>query len=261
MNTDDKLLHGRTALVTGASKGIGRGIAEHLASLGVSLVVSSRDEAGITATAHEIAARHGVTVVPAAADVADPAAASSLVAKAIESFGSLDILINNSGGPPSGRFLDLDDDAWQSAFNLLLLGVVRLIRAAYPYLRDSGHGRIITVASTSVKQPIEGLILSNALRSGVVGLSKTLASEFGPDGVTVNVVAPGNILTDRLRERSAASGVPIEDALRAAEKNIPLGRIGMPDDMGALVAFLCTDAAAYITGTLIPVDGGLTRGV
>ncbi len=261
MNADDKPLHGRVALVTGASKGIGRGIAEHLAASGASLVVSSRDDAALTTTAHEIAARHGVTVVPVAADVADLATAALLIDKAIASFGSLDILVNNSGGPPSGRFLDLGDAAWRNAFDLLLLGVVRLIREAYPHLRDSGRGRIVTVASTSVKQPIEGLILSNALRSAVVGLSKTLAAEFGVDGITVNVVAPGNILTDRLRERAVVSGVPLAEALHAAEKNIPLGRIGDPNDLGALVAFLCTDAAAYITGTLIPVDGGLTRGV
>jgi len=261
MNTNDRPLQGRVALVTGASKGIGRAIAAHLAACGASLVVSSRDEDVVATAAREIAAHHGVTVVPVAADVADPATAALLVDKAVASFGSLDILVNNSGGPPSGRFLDLDDAAWQNAFDLLLLGVVRLIREAYPHLRDSGRGRIITVASTSVKQPIEGLILSNALRAGVVGLSKTLAAEFGADGVTVNVVAPGNILTDRLRERVVVSGLPLDEALRAAEKNIPLGRIGAPDDLGALVAFLCSDAAAYITGTLIPVDGGLTRGV
>jgi len=256
----DDSLRGRVAVVNGASKGIGRGIAEALASAGVSLVISARNSAALEATARDIAAAHGVEVAPVAADVARADAAERLVAAAVGRFGRLDILVNNSGGPPQGTFADLDDAAWQAAFELLLLGVVRGVRAALPHLRASGHGRIVTVASTSVRQPIPGLLLSNSLRMAVVGLSKTLADELAPDAVTVNTVLPGRILTDRLRERAAFEGASVDDVARTAARDVPLGRVGLPSDLGGLVAFLCSDAAAYITGTTIPVDGGLLRG-
>lgn len=258
-------LRGRVALVNAASKGIGRGIAEALAAEGVGLVLSARDGALLERTAGEIAAAHGVDVVPLVADVATPDAAERLVGAAIARFGRLDILVNNSGGPPPGTFADFDDAAWQSAFELLLLNVVRMVRTALPHLRTSGHGRIVTVASTSVKQPIDGLLLSNSLRAGVAGLCKTLADELAPDAITVNMVLPGRILTDRLRSgqraRAEREGVDVDDLVRATAVEVPLGRIGEPSDMGNLVAFLCSDAAAYITGTTIPVDGGLVRGL
>lgn len=258
-------LRGRVALVNAASKGIGRGIAEALAAEGVNLVLSARTEETLRSTAEEIAARHGVEVVPIAADVTRAETAPRLVETALARFGRLDILICNSGGPPGGTFATLDDAAWQAAFELLLLNVVRMVRAALPPLRASGHGRIVSVSSTSVKQPIPGLLLSNSLRAGVVGLLKTLADEVAPDGITVNTVLPGRILTDRLREvhrgRAASEGVPVDDLVHATATEVPLGRIGTPSDMGHLVAFLCSDAAAYITGTTIPVDGGLVRGL
>jgi 3-oxoacyl-[acyl-carrier protein] reductase len=258
-------LRGRVALVNAASKGIGRGIAEALAAEGVALVISSRDSVALERTAGEIAAAHGVDVVPVAADVATPDAAPRLVDAAVARFGRLDILVNNSGGPPAGSFTSFDDAAWQAAFELLLLNVVRMVRAALPHLRASGHGRIVTVESTSVKQPITGLLLSNSLRAGVAGLSKTLADELGPGNITVNMVLPGRILTDRLRalERARAEreGVPVDDLVRADVADVPLGRVGEPADMGRLVAFLCSDAGSYITGATIPVDGGLLRGL
>jgi 3-oxoacyl-[acyl-carrier protein] reductase len=258
-------LRGRVALVNAASKGIGRGIAEALAAEGVNLVISARDAAVLEGTARDIAAAHGVMVVPAAADVARAGVAERLVGTAVERFGRLDILVNNSGGPPLGTFADFDDAAWQAAFELLLLNVVRMVRAARPHLRDSGHGRIVTVASTSVKQPIGGLILSNSLRAGVAGLSRTLADELGPEGITVNMVLPGRILTDRLRAgaraRAEREGVPVDDLVRASAGDIPLRRVGEPLDMGHAVAFLCSDAAGYITGVTLQIDGGLVRGL
>jgi 3-oxoacyl-[acyl-carrier protein] reductase len=258
-------LRGRAVLVNAASKGIGRGIAEALAAEGADLVISGRNMAGLEATAQAIAGAYGVTVVPVAADVTASDAATTLVEAAVARFGRLDALVNNSGGPPPGTFVDFDDAAWQAAFDLLLLNVVRMVRAALPHLRASGHGRIVNVASTSVKQPIPGLILSNSLRAGVVGLAKTLADELAPDAITVNTVLPGRILTDRLREgqraRAAQEGVPVDDLVHATAGDVPLGRIGAPADMGALVAFLCSDAAGYITGATIPVDGGLLRGI
>ncbi len=257
----DDGMRGRVALVNAASKGIGRGIAEALAAAGVDLVISARDEEALRRTAEEIATQHGIEVAPVAANVAAPDAARHLVAAAMARFGRLDILVNNSGGPPPGVFADFDDAAWQDAFDLLLLGVVRMVREALPHLRASGHGRIITVASTSVKQPIPGLILSNSLRAGVLGLLKTLADEAAPDNITVNTVLPGSILTDRLRQRAAHQGIAVDDAVREAATHIPLGRVGDPADLGALVAFLCSDAAGYITGAAIPVDGGVIRGL
>jgi 3-oxoacyl-[acyl-carrier protein] reductase len=258
-------LRGRVALVNAASKGIGRGVAAALAAEGVQLVISARDGEQLEGTARELAAAHGVAVIPVAADVTRAEAAPRLVEAAVARFGRLDILVNNSGGPPAGTFADFDDAAWQAAFELLLLNVVRMVRAALPHLRASGHGRIVNVASTSVKQPIAGLILSNSLRAGVAGLAKTLADELAPDAITVNTVLPGRILTDRLREgqraRAAREGVPVDDLVHATAGEVPLGRIGAPADMGNLVAFLCSDAAAYITGTTIPVDGGLVRGL
>jgi 3-oxoacyl-[acyl-carrier protein] reductase len=261
----DLNLKGRVALVNAASRGLGRGIAEALAREGSRLVISSRSKEATERSAAEIASQYGAEVLPVAADVSRPEAAERLVGAALGRFGQLDILVNNSGGPPGGHFADFDDAAWQSAFELLLLNVVRMVRASWPYLRSSGHGRVVNVASTSVRQPINGLILSNSLRAGVVGLAKTLSDELAPDQITVNTVLPGRILTDRLREgfvaRAREAGIPVDElARREVAKDIPLGRVGEPQDMGNLVAYLCSDAAAYITGQLIAVDGGQVRG-
>ncbi len=193
-------LKGRVGLVNAASRGLGRAIAEALAAEGVRLVISSRQQEAVAQTAAEIVAKYGAEVVPVAADVSQAEAAGLLVDTAIQHFGQLDILVNNSGGPPGGLFDDFDDAAWQKAFELLLLNVVRMVRASVPHLRSSAHGRIVNVASTSVRQPIKGLILSNSLRAGVVALAKTISDELAPDQITVNTVLPGRILTDRLRE-------------------------------------------------------------
>ena len=254
------------ALVNAASRGLGRGIAEALAAEGTRLVISSRSQEAVERTAAEIAKQYGAEVVPVSADVSRPGVAEMLVEEAIGRFGQLDILVNNSGGPPGGYFGDFDDAAWQNAFELLLLNVVRMVRASLPHLQASGHGRVVNVASTSVRQPIRGLILSNSLRAGVVGLAKTLSDELAPDQITVNTVLPGRILTDRLREGFLApareAGMPVDDlARREVAKEVPLGRVGETEDMGGLVAFLCSDAAAYITGQLIAVDGGQVRGI
>jgi 3-oxoacyl-[acyl-carrier protein] reductase len=262
----DLNLTGRVALVNAASRGLGRGIAEALAREGARLVISSRDGEEIEQTAATISSAYGAEVVAVAADVARAEAAPLLVDTAVSRFGALDILVNNSGGPPAGFFEDFDDSAWLSAFELLLLNVVRMVRASLPHLRSSGHGRVVNVASTSVRQPIPGLILSNSLRAGVAALAKTLADKLGPDQITVNTVLPGRILTDRLREgfREPArrAGIPVDDLVRAeVAKEVPLGRVGEPEEMGELVAFLCSDAAAYITGQMIAVDGGLVRGL
>jgi 3-oxoacyl-[acyl-carrier protein] reductase len=207
-----------------------------------------------------------VEVVPVAADVADADAAGRLVSAATGRFGRLDILVNNSGGPPGGTFSDFGDAAWQQAFDLLLLSVVRMVRAALPHLRASGAGRIINVASSAVKEPIPGLILSNSLRAGVAGLAKTLADELAPDQITVNTVLPGRILTDRLRapfvEPARKAGIDVDELARAkVAREVPLGRVGEPSDLASLVAYLCSSAASYLTGLVVAVDGGRIRSV
>jgi 3-oxoacyl-[acyl-carrier protein] reductase len=262
----DLQLRGRVALVNAASRGIGYGIAEVLAAEGARLVISSRDEAAITAAAAQIAAKHQAEVIPVAADGTKAGTAGHLVATTVASFGGLDILVNNSGGPPGGTFDDFDDAAWQDAFDLLLLNVVRMVRAALPHLRASRNGRIINVASSAVKEPIPGLVLSNSLRAGVAGLAKTLADELAPDQITVNTVLPGRILTDRLRgpfiEPARQAGVHVDELARAeVAREVPLGRVGEPEDMANLVAFLCSPAAAYLTGLAIAVDGGRIRSI
>jgi 3-oxoacyl-[acyl-carrier protein] reductase len=262
----DFQLSGRVAVVNAASRGLGRGIAEALASEGVHLVISSRNQDAINQTADEIAAAHRAEVVAVAADVTVPGTAERLVGAAVDRFGRLDILVNNSGGPPGGQFTDFDDAAWQSAFDLLLLNVVRMVRAALPHLRASGAGRIINVASSSVKEPIPGLILSNSLRAGVAGLAKTLADELAKDQITVNTVLPGRILTDRLRgpfiEPARRAGIDVDDLARAeVAKEVPLGRVGEPSDLASLVAYLCSAPAAYLTGLVLAVDGGRMRSI
>jgi 3-oxoacyl-[acyl-carrier protein] reductase len=262
----DYQLRGRVALVNAASRGIGRGIAEALAAQGARLVISSRDQAAITQTAREISLAHQAEVVAVAADVTTAGAAEHLVSTAVQRFGGLDILVNNSGGPPIGKFTDFDDAAWQQAFDLLLLNVVRMVRAALPHLQASGSGRIINVASSSVKEPLPGLVLSNSLRAGVAGLAKTLADELAADQITVHTVLPSRILTDRLRgwfiEPARTAGIDVDDLVRAElAKQVPLGRIGEPADMGNLVAFLCSAAASYLTGLTVAVDGGSMRAI
>ena len=198
--------------------------------------------------------------------MAAPGAAGHLVSTAVQRFGGLDILVTNSGGPPGGAFDDFDDAAWQQAFDLLLLSVVRMVRAALPQLRASDNGRIVNVASSSVKEPIPGLILSNSLRAGVAGLAKTLADELAPDQITVNTVLPGRILTDRLRgpfiDPARQAGIDVDDLARAeVAREVPLGRVGEPSDLAGLVAFLCSPAAAYLTGLAVMVDGGRQRAI
>jgi len=188
----------------------------------------------------------------------------AIVAATVGEFGRIDILVNNAGGPPAGNFASLGDAQWQAAFELNLLSTVRLVRLVLPHMRKTGSGRIITIVSTSVKQPIDGLLLSNAIRSGVVGLAKTLSIELASDNITVNNVCPGRILTDRLRQiyhinERVQQGVSEEAVLKEMAQDVPMGRVGIPEELGALVAFLASQQAAYITGTTIQVDGGLVR--
>jgi 3-oxoacyl-[acyl-carrier protein] reductase len=251
-------IRGKTAVVCGAGKGIGRAAALALAQEGARLTICSRDAARLEATAGELRAQTGAEVLAVPTNLSDAAEIDRLVERTLARYGGLDILINNTGGPPAGKFEQHGDAAWQTAFESLLLSVVRLSRLAIPHMREKHWGRIVTVTSTSVKQPIAGLVLSNSLRAAVTGLSKTLASELAADGITVNTVAPGRILTDRLTSLYGGD----EAATRTnAATGVPMGKVGEPLDMGHAISYLCSEQAGYITGVTLQIDGGLTAGL
>jgi len=256
-------LKGKVALVGGASRGLGRASALALAEEGACVVVCARDFGALETAAREIAAETGSAVLPVACDLMRPEQIDRLVEEAVDRFGRIDILINNTGGPPPGLFLDHEDAAWDAAFQGLLMSVVRLCRAVVPAMRASGWGRIVTNTSFTVKEPAEGLILSNAFRTAVVAVSKTLAREVAADGITVNCIAPGAFDTDRLRslfaKQAEDSGRSLDEVRAAWEERIPIGRLSRPEELAALVTFLCSEKAASITGTCLPVDGGMLR--
>jgi 3-oxoacyl-[acyl-carrier protein] reductase len=264
-NHMDLGLKDRAAFVGGSSKGIGRAIARALAAEGCHVMLSSRDEANLQKAAAELAADLGDELPYVVCDMSKVEDIPRAIAAAAEKFGRLDVLVNNAGGPPTGTFTDLDDRYWSYAIDQNLLSAVRCIREALPHLNRSGSGRIINVTSVAVKQPIDGLILSNATRLGVVGLAKTLSRELAPDHITVNNVCPGNIATERLmsliEERSKRSGVPFEEAVSVEESRVPMGFLGEAADVANLVAFLASDQARFVTGTTIQVDGGSTTAV
>jgi 3-oxoacyl-[acyl-carrier protein] reductase len=256
-------LKGKTALVCGASRGLGYASAWELAREGANLVVCSRDESAIRAAAEKIKSETGAAVLAVAADVSRVETAERLAGEALKEYDRIDILVNNAGGPPPGRFEAHDDSAWLAAFELNLLSAVRMCRAVIPAMRAVGGGRIVNITSVAVKQPIDGLILSNSVRAGVIGLAKTLANELAGDNILVNNVCPGFILTDRTRSlfenRARNEGRTPAEVQAAVAATIPLGRLGEPRELGALVAFLCSARASYLTGASIQVDGGLLK--
>lgn len=257
-------LAGRVALVTAASRGLGFASARALVGEGASVLICAREQASVeqAVSALHQAATQGAQVEGLALDVAAPDTAAKLIGHVRERFGRLDVLVNNAGGPPPGTFEKLTDADWEGAFRLTLMSVVHLVREALPLLKQSDQGRIITIVSTSVKQPIDNLMLSNSIRSAVVGLAKTLSREVARTGITVNNVLPGSILTDRQRQlkgaEAARRGVSVEQVIDEAGRAVPAGRIGQPEEIGALVAFLASNKAGYITGDSIAVDGGAT---
>ena len=259
----DLELTGRVALVTAASKGLGRATARQLAAEGARVMISSRGAEQLARTAAEIAEQTGARVEHFAADVSSAADLARLLAETEERLGGVDILVNNAGGPRAGGFDALDDAAWQEAFELNLLSSVRLIRGVLPHMRAQRWGRIVTIASSSIKQPIEDLLLSNSFRVALTGLAKTLATEFGPDGVLVNTLGPGRIATDRVAaldaSRAERSGVPVEQVREKQAQGIPLGRYGTPEEFAKVAAFLASGANTYVTGQAFLVDGGMVR--
>ncbi len=255
-------IEGRVALVSASSKGLGREAARSLAAEGARLAICARGGEALGETA-EMLRGLGAEVLDEACDLTDSEQAQGLVEKTLAHFGQLDILVTNCGGPPPGKFLDHDIEHWREAVDLNLMSAVYLCRAAAPLMIERGWGRIVLMTSISVKQPIDGLILSNSVRAAVVGLGKTLAAEFGSHGVLVNSVCPGYFLTERVRslaEKLAANNAasPAEMIENWAASGV-LGRVGDPSEFGPLVAFLCSERASYITGTSMAIDGGLCR--
>ncbi len=256
-------LSGKTAIVSAGSKGLGKAIALGLAAEGARVAICSRSPDNLSQAAQEIQTKTGTDVLAIPVDVVKPDAITNFVDLVVQRLGKIDILVNNAGGPPMGAFADFEDEDWEGAFNLTFMSVVRFVRAVLPHMPTTGGGRIINVTSTSVKQPLEGLLLSNSIRPAVIGLAKSLANEFAPKNILVNNICPGSIFTDRIKDNVAAqkrsTGQTEESIMAAYEAKIPLGRLGQPAELADLAVFLASPRAAYITGATIQVDGGLTR--
>lgn len=252
----------RTALVLGGTKGLGRGCADALADKGFNVAVCSRSQDDIDEAVAALSER-GVKVTGLATDVTDPAQLEALFDHIATELGKVSVLVANAGGPPPGSILDLDDDKWRTGFELTFMSAVRSIRLAVPHMRESGYGRIVIIGSSSVRQPLPNLGLSNAFRPALVGVMKSLAIDLAPEHITANLVSPGRIATDRVRQPDGAAaqrqGKTLEEVQAASRANIRMGEHGQPEDLGALVAFLASPEARYITGQTILVDGGLVR--
>ena len=258
-------LKGKVAMVGGASKGLGYAVARALAGEGVNVSIASRSRSAVEGAAETIRSETGAKTVAVAADLSKAEAVSEWHAKTMEQLGGVDLLFANTGGPPAGTALSFDDLAWQNAFELLLLSVIRAVRLVVPSMRQRGGGAILISTSSSVKEPIASLALSNVLRSGVTSLAKTLSIELAPDRIRVNTLIPGRIATDRLQQldeiNAKKAGIALEEQQTRSRATVPFGRDGNPNEFGRVGAFLLSDAAAYMTGAAVQVDGGMIKGL
>ena len=250
-------LRDKVAVITGGSRGIGRAIATSLAAEGARVAICARDRKAVDAAVGALRAK-GADVIGEVADVSREGEIERVVSAAAERWGRLDILVNNAGGPPPGRFDHVTDDDWRQAVDLGLMSTVRAMRAALPHLKESGRGRVVNILSTSVKESIDGMLLSNSLRTAVSGLAKTMSRELGPFGITVNNVCPAHVMTARLREVAAFRAAEGTLDPRATTASIALRRLASPAEVADVVTFLVSARASYITGTSIAVDGGST---
>lgn len=255
----------RVAIVAASSKGLGKAVAAALAAEGAKLALCARTPQTLEATARELAAGHNVEVFHRNLDVTHYEAVRDFVRHTAERFGRLDICVTNAGGPPSKNFLSISVEEWRAAVELNLMSAVYFAREVIPYMQRQRWGRLVTITSVAVKQPMDGLILSNAVRAAVTGLAKTLANEFGKDNILVNNVCPGFTLTERLTELAGtmglAQGMPPSEIYARWAQSVPLGRLGRPEEFGAFVALLCSEQASYVSGASIQIDGGLHKGL
>jgi len=255
-------LKGKVALVAASSKGLGKASALALAREGARVTICARTEAGLHAAAGQIRDETGTDVLAIPADLNSTDGIRTVVLATAERFGGVDILVNNSGGPRRGKFAEFTDADWREAFEVVTLNFVRFVREVLPYMRAQQWGRIVGIQSMSVKQPVEGIDMSNGLRPGVAGLMKALVPDLAKDGITINLVLPGMFLTSRIiagAGRSPEEDQALQAQLAPVAATIPLGRLGDPMELGSLVAFLASQQASYITGAVYQVDGGLTR--
>lgn len=258
-------LMNKVAMVAGASRGLGYAVARALAEEGVQVSIASRDAAAIETARKKIEVETGARVLSVAADVSSAQAIEQWHRKTVEQFGGIDLLFTNSGGPPPGATLSFDDGQWQKAFDLLLMSAVRMIRLAVPSMAARGGGSIVLPTSSSVKEPIPNLALSNIMRASVAALAKTLSIELAAQKIRVNHLIPGRISTDRLREldesNSKRAGISVEEQQKKMMQTIPMSRYGDPKEFANAAVFLFSDAASYITGSTLQADGGATRSV
>jgi len=258
-------LTGKVAMVAGASRGLGYAVARGLAAEGARVSIGSRDDAAVSVAARQLADDTSVEVLATPVDVQKAEDITAWHARTVERFGGVDLLYVNAGGPPAGPALSFDDAAWQSAFELLVLSAVRMVRLAVPSMKARGGGAIVVSTSSAVKEPIPNLALSNVIRASVAAMSKTLANELAADGIRVNHLMPGRIDTDRVRSLDAikakAAGSTVDEVKAGFARVIPLGRYGRPEEFANAAVFLFSDAARYITGASLQADGGMLKGV
>jgi 3-oxoacyl-[acyl-carrier protein] reductase len=255
----------RVAIVAASSRGLGKACALELAAAGAAVVICGRTEGALEETAQEIGRATSAEVLSLVADLTDVAQIRYLADETLRCYGRVDVLVTNNGGPPSGYFDDFDDGDWLAAHELTLMSTVRLIRAVLPAMRAQGWGRIVNITSVSVKQPIDNLLFSNVYRAGVIALAKTLSAQVAVQGITINNVAPGYTRTDRVLElaeaRAAEEAKTVEKVVAETTAGFPMRRMAEPEELAAVVAFLASERASYITGTTIQVDGGYVKGI